>query len=102
MTMRELIEKAKDCVVKNYDNRPRPFIRPWLEASPPDSYGDPSYRMSLCVFEGSPAKGWVVVNHSLRQAWAFDGWGNKIGTFSWFDDIEKREKFDKSVVIINV
>ena len=34
--------------------------RPWLSASPPDSYHDPDQRVSVAVLQGSPPKGLVV------------------------------------------
>lgn len=42
--------------------------RRWLVGHPPDSYGSKAYRTELHVLEGSPPKGFVVVNHGLAVA----------------------------------
>lgn len=79
--MKETIEKAKMAVVKKYEHM-ETTKRKWLEASAPDSYSNPEYRMTLLVLEGSPPKGFVVVNHPRRKAIAFDAFCNRIRTYT--------------------
>lgn len=46
-------------------------VREWLEATPPDSYGDCAYRASLYVLSGSPPKGYIILDWEYPQAKTF-------------------------------
>ena len=56
-----LIERAKKKVEESY-GKPDAGRR-WVKTHI-DSYKDPQYRIELHVWEGSPAKGYIVVNYS--------------------------------------
>ncbi|KAA0243658.1 MAG: hypothetical protein DYG83_13270 [Candidatus Brocadia sp. AMX2] len=64
--MEQLIGQAKRLVARGLNPD-----RKWLESSL-DSYNDESYRVSLLVLEGSPAKGYIIANYGTRQVIAFD------------------------------
>ena len=49
--------------------------RPWLEASPVDSYKNVEYRVELFVLRGSPAKGYVVADWGNRTVRAVSCFG---------------------------
>ena len=57
----KLVEKCKQTVILAYEGQPT-TERKWLEAHA-DSYKNPQYRIQLLVLEGSPAKGYVVVDY---------------------------------------
>ncbi len=70
--MEETVAKAKRCVERAYRER---TVRKWLSASPPPSYEDESYAVSLYVYEGSPPKGYVIVDYGYHTVKAFGpGW----------------------------
>lgn len=46
-----------------------------MEASPPDSYSNPNYRVSVHVYEGSPVKGIVFVNRAKGYLYGIDCMG---------------------------
>jgi hypothetical protein len=59
--------------------------RRWLVGSPPDSYGDPGYRVEIHVLEGSQAKGAVVVYECRNWGFAvaFSLTFKKLRKFIW-------------------
>jgi len=67
--MDKLIEKAKRLAEEWYGCSAGK--RQWLEAEPPHSYGDPSYRVRLFVLEGSPPKGYILADYSYRLVKVF-------------------------------
>jgi len=81
--MLKLIEKAKRRVILAYE-RSAHTDRPWLEASPPDSYSSPNYRVKVFVLEGSPPKGMVLANYGGHVAIAFDCHGRQLYTYRDF------------------
>lgn len=70
------VERAKERVVVAYE-RTISTQRRWLIAHL-DSYDSFSNRLTLYALEGSPCKGWVVVNHALDLIQAFDCRGKPI------------------------
>ena len=76
----EAIQRAKQKVEESYD-APKSPERNWLEASPPDSYGSPRYRVTIFVREGSPPKGFVIADYGHGVVMAFDAWNNLL--FKW-------------------
>jgi len=66
-TLNELIEKAKEKIIQNYGEQPN---RRWLEAHT-DSYGNPNYRIQMIVWEGSNAKGYIIINHGTGRIRAY-------------------------------
>ncbi|GAN34101.1 MAG: hypothetical protein DYG83_03405 [Candidatus Brocadia sp. AMX2] len=73
--MEQLIEQAKKLIAKRWDEG-----RKWLETSL-DSYGDKSYRVSLFVLEGSPAKGYIIANYGMGRVTAFGCDGTRLKTY---------------------
>ncbi len=71
----EYIKKAKIIVEKRY-NFPNSCHRNWLE-SHCDSYSIPKYRIQMWVYEGSAAKGYVIVNYGTGIVRAY-GVGDKL------------------------
>ena len=67
--MEQLIERAKRLVEHWYNCRQGE--RPWLEAEPPYSYDNPEYKVKLLVLEGSPPKGYILVDYSYRMVKLF-------------------------------
>lgn len=65
----ELVQKAKDTVVKNYGSSG--IGREWLSASPIDSYKNEDYRTTIHVLEGSPPKGYVIELRGLYEVKAY-------------------------------
>ncbi len=69
------ISKAKEKLVKAYDPPNKigtpEFERPWIEAHA-DSYKSETHRVAIIVREGSPAKGYIVVNYGVGTVAAFD------------------------------
>ena len=59
--MNLLIDKAKKKVIKAYEGREY-SDRAWLETHV-DSYKEDRHRIQLIVLEGSPVKGYVIVNY---------------------------------------
>jgi hypothetical protein len=74
----ELIEKAKLRVIQAYDHQQPPTPRKWLIASPPDSYGNSDFHVTLMVLEGSPAKGYVIVDYGKAMVIGISAWGRKL------------------------
>jgi len=66
-TLDELIQKAKEKIEQNYGKQPG---RKWLDAHA-DSYGNPTYRIQILVWEGSNAKGYIVINHGTGRIRAY-------------------------------
>lgn len=62
--MEKLIEGAKQLVEKWCGCHLGD--RQWLEAEPPCSYGNRSYRVRLFVLEGSPPKGYILADYVNR------------------------------------
>ena len=75
-TMEELIKKAKHWVSSFWGSD-----RQWLEAEPRPSYNDSNYIVRLCVLEGSPAKGYLVIDFGAKAIKAFNGTFGKMKTF---------------------
>lgn len=68
--MEEMIQKAKQKVISAYE-RSGITQRSWLEASPPDSYSNKAFRVTIFVLEGSPCKGYIIVNYATATVRAF-------------------------------
>jgi hypothetical protein len=66
-------------------NNPGTEPRPWLEASPPDSYESPSWRVTVFVLMGSPPKGIILLNHSHHLMRGFDGCFKEKYRYYWGD-----------------
>ena len=90
LSVEEAIRRAKQKCIENYDPQPNslsfrvlgpPTERKWLEASPPDSYQDSDYRVTVFVREGSPQKGMVIADYGRGVVMAFDAWDNLL--FKW-------------------
>jgi hypothetical protein len=79
--LEDLIEKAKLRVLRAYDHNIPPMQRKWLIASPPDSYQCSDYRTTLMVLEGSPCKGYLIVDYYKSMIIGIDAWGKKILTW---------------------
>ena len=68
--LEKLIEKAKEKVEKDYD--PHGLCkRQWLEATPPNSYRSKEYKVTVFVLEGSPPKGYIIVDYCYGIVKAF-------------------------------
>jgi hypothetical protein len=68
--LKEAVEKAKARVIEAYehcDHTERQWLHTFL-----DSYQTSDYRVELHVLEGSPCKGFVVVNRGRGEVIAFD------------------------------
>lgn len=70
--MNELIQKAKNWVMDQYG---RTCERDWLVASPPNSYSNLRYRVTVFVWEGSPCKGFVTADYGHGFVIACNPWG---------------------------
>ena len=97
LTFEQAIEKAKVSIVnkfcgKNDDMTPSEnqefqdlfnacINRKWLTCSV-DSYKSESNRISFIVCEGSPVKGYVVVNYGADTVTAVDAWGKQLQTWT--------------------
>ena len=48
------------------------YDRKWIFGNPPDSYGDPEYRVAVYVLEGSPPRGTVLADyaHGIVKCWS--------------------------------
>ena len=48
------------------------YNRKWIVGNPPDSYGDPEYRVAVYVLEGSPPRGTVLADywHGVVKCWS--------------------------------
>jgi hypothetical protein len=70
----KLVEKAKKLVTHQISH-PKVIAdyesRRWLETNV-DSYQAGTNRISFLVLEGSPPRGYVVVNYSTKKVTAFD------------------------------
>lgn len=77
--MEKVIGRAKEAVENNYGDRYGGRL--WLDTSL-DSYASEHNRMRLLVFEGSPAKGYVVANYATGIVRAYDAWDKRIATYS--------------------
>ena len=74
------IDQAKESVIKSYGHKD--YSRPWVVArARHEGWEDGSQDMELHMWEGSPAKGWVVVNYGSGTATAFGVNGRKIHTY---------------------
>jgi hypothetical protein len=76
---KDLIELCKQAVMKaRASNEGQGAMeRRWLEAHA-DSYENPKYRIQLFVLEGSPAKGYVVIDYGHHRVQAFDVRGKRL------------------------
>jgi hypothetical protein len=77
-SMDAMVAKARGLVERALPGYRPEHDRKWLVAVT-DSYGKPQYRTELHTFEGSPAKGFVVVDRSWGVAMAFDDHRELIG-----------------------
>jgi hypothetical protein len=80
MSVETAIAKAKDKIIKAYEGENGKDDRPWLIASA-DSYKSEHYRISIIVREGSPAKGYIIVNYGFGTVIAYDAQDNLL--FKW-------------------
>jgi len=71
-----VIEKAKRKIEESYGGMKRQWLKTKI-----DSYENPLYRIELYVYEGSPPKGYIVVNYGRGLVHAFNAWGEKIYTY---------------------
>jgi len=78
-TLKELIDKAKEKIEQNYGEQPD---RRWLEAHA-DSYENPNYRIQIFVWEGSNAKGYLVINHGTGRIRAYGVNDNLLWTYNF-------------------
>lgn len=78
--MEKWIEEAKARVEKHYSGGPDPK-RQWLMATPPDSYDDPSNRVEIYVWTGSPPKGYVLASYGAQFVLALGYSGKRLGTW---------------------
>lgn len=93
----DIIEKAKVLIIKRYCGKNQAktlhalkkykelfddnITRNWFECHV-DSYDSESERISFIVCEGSPVKGFIIVNYGSHTITAIDAWGNKIYTWN--------------------
>ena len=70
-TEEEALGAAKTYLERDYD---RGVIckRDWYEASPKDSYQDPSYNVRVLVREGSPPKAIIVIDRAVCRLRGYD------------------------------
>ncbi len=68
--MKELIEKGKELIRKHLRIE-QDHGRKWKKVHF-DSYKDNSYRVELIVFQGSPHKGFMVVDYPREIVTVFD------------------------------
>ena len=78
MNVQEAINRARAVLEKKWGGPPD---RPWAVAFL-GSYNDRQYRVELHVLTGSPAKGWVIVNHGTQKVITYDSSGRQIK--AWF------------------
>lgn len=76
--IRATIEKAKKFIVsRNSEDFSK---REWLSVSV-DSYGSKSNRIEFLVLEGSPPRGYIVVNRNTATVKAYDSRDRVVKTF---------------------
>jgi hypothetical protein len=75
----EALKEAKATLERLYGGEKRE----WLEASPPDSYGSKEYRVTVFALCGSPPKGTILYNHSLRIIRGFNVLLHPTFVFRW-------------------
>ena len=76
----DLIWKAKIKVERKYEGSMERSMRKWIEVYV-DSYESHTNRISFWVLEGSPPKGYVIVNYGHGEVLAFDAWNNRLYTY---------------------
>lgn len=79
------IEYAKEIVKRAYGHYMKSAgesQRPWKQISI-DSYENPAYRIELYVYEGSPAKGYIIANYGTRTLTVFNGHDQKLKQLRW-------------------
>ena len=80
-TINDIVKKAKIKVLISYGgNLKDNTTRKWIE-SHSDSYNDSCYRVQLLVYEGSPAKGYVIINYGVGFVTCFDASGKQLYTW---------------------
>ena len=77
-----MIKTAKAKVLNDYGCQEGD--RDWLEANV-DSYDQPEHRIRLIVLEGSPAKGFIIVNYGLGEVQAFNCAGKALKRYSYWE-----------------
>jgi len=83
---KKLVEQAKEIVMNNFGgDRTRPWGKMHI-----DSYDDKSYRIETLVWEGSPIKGYIIINHGTGEIKCF-GCNDKMLKRFNFKDIENIE-----------
>ena len=84
----ELIIRAKTLVEKRI---PDALDRHWLRALV-KCYDNPEHGITLYVLEGSPPRGYVIVNHATKRVIAYDAADAHIKTYNvaaeWFKRYE--------------
>ena len=66
-----------EAIRKVEESYPGSEKRPWLKTNL-DSYQSESNRVTLYVLEGSPCKGYVIVNYGSKYIRAFNAWNKQI------------------------
>ena len=62
--------------------------RKWIECHA-DSYEENDNRISFIVCEGSPVKGFIIVNYGSHTVTVVDAWGNKL--YTWTNLYHKKD-----------
>lgn len=93
ITFSEALEKAKLRIIKKYERR-NTTKRAWLEAHI-DSYHSEYNRLQMIVLEGSPPKGFIIVNYGANTLTAFDCHGNKLHVWTNLYDNDIRKTTNK-------
>ena len=87
MSIEEAIRKAKHRVIKRYSHNNEKLYkdtleREWLDCHV-DSYNETRNRVTLTGCEGSPVKGYLIINYGNHTVTAFDAWGEKVYTYKY-------------------
>lgn len=78
VTADALIEKVKGLVEHECGDSGRR----WIDVHA-DSYGDGTYRIRLLVLEGSPCRGYIVVNYATGMVRAYNVFDKRICTLNF-------------------
>jgi len=87
-TFEDAIEKAKLAIIRSYD-RKGSVKRIWKEAAI-DFGGD---MIKFIVREGSPPKGWIVVNYGMHTVTAYDVHERKLYTWRNLIDLTSKSPY---------
>jgi hypothetical protein len=57
--------------------------REWFTSHPPDSYSSPDQHVILMVLEGSPPRGFILVNRGIRRVCCYHSSMRLVAIIDW-------------------